>query len=755
LLRLSPLLAALAPLGAASAAWAAPPPASGLAPPGPVEDHDSATDQGRRVVTVPDLRPQPVHEDRAASVVTRREMQERLPRSAPDALRFEPGVYVQQTAHAQASPYVRGLTGQQTVLLFDGIRLNTSTFRQGPNQYFFTIDSRTIARLEVLRGAASTRYGSDAMGGALLTTPVDPTFGRRWQVHPRAIWASRTADGELGGRAQMDVSWNDRAGLVGGVGYRDVGLLRTAGPVIAPATGEPHREPRFAPDGRTQLGTGFREFTADARAVVRAGPRWRLTAAYYDYRQKDAPRTDQCPPAEAPDTTCMTYLDQFRTLAYLAADLRRGPDLAERLRVTASYQNQHERRRLFRASGVPDSDGGTENNGADDVHTFGAALQVSTRRWTLGPSVMVGIDYGTDAYVDRVESVGWILFTDTAAPVLVPLSRGQYLDQSHYLTSGVWAEPQLRLWDRVTLRVGGRGALVHAQAPPDTESGSAAIDRTFGAGVGNAGLAVVTWPWLTVHANYDQGFRAPNLDDLTSRQQTGPGYLFENPTLRPERAHAFEQGVKIRSKVLELGAFAFQSLIDDAIAKAARTVEECPEDQNAMNGCTGSRSRFQLVNLAGRASVLGIDGGMRVFLPLGFLLGGTVAYAVGAGPNPSDPPDPRPDDFPRRVPLSRVPPLNGTAEASWRHASGIWIGAALRWATEQDRLAPADQADVRIPAGGTPGFAVVDLRAGYRFDPHLLVGIVVENVGDAAYRYHGSSVNGATRSLNMVLEAGF
>src|SRR5690606_9012068 len=61
---------------------------------------------------------------RAGSRVDQRELEEQLPRSAPDALRYEPGVFVQQTAHSQASPYVRGRTGQQTLLLFDGVRLN-------------------------------------------------------------------------------------------------------------------------------------------------------------------------------------------------------------------------------------------------------------------------------------------------------------------------------------------------------------------------------------------------------------------------------------------------------------------------------------------------------------------------------------------------------------------------------------------------------------------------------------------------------
>ncbi|MGB1278160.1 MAG: TonB-dependent receptor plug domain-containing protein, partial [Nannocystaceae bacterium] len=142
------------------------------------------------------------HRQRAASVVTRRDLDERLPRSAPDALRYEPGVYVQQTAHAQGSPYVRGLTGQQTLMMFDGVRLNNSTFRQGPNQYFFTIDSRTLRRLEVIRGSASTEFGSDAIGGALLATPLDPTLKptKGWHVAPRASLQTATADGAIGGR---------------------------------------------------------------------------------------------------------------------------------------------------------------------------------------------------------------------------------------------------------------------------------------------------------------------------------------------------------------------------------------------------------------------------------------------------------------------------------------------------------------------------------------------------------------------------
>ena len=65
-------------------------------------------------------------------------------RSTPEALSGTAGVFVQKTNHGGGSPFIRGLTGNQTLLLMDGIRLNNATYRYGPNQYLNTINSPII-----------------------------------------------------------------------------------------------------------------------------------------------------------------------------------------------------------------------------------------------------------------------------------------------------------------------------------------------------------------------------------------------------------------------------------------------------------------------------------------------------------------------------------------------------------------------------------------------------------------------------------
>jgi iron complex outermembrane receptor protein/hemoglobin/transferrin/lactoferrin receptor protein len=675
---------------------------------------------------------------RAWTQVTRDQITLRLPRSTPEALRYEAGVFVQQTSQAQASPFIRGRTGQHVLLSFDGIRMNNSLFRQGPNQYLFTVDIRTIEAIDVIRGSSSVRFGADAIAGAIDAQPVEPTLDpaqRRATAHGALFFDYGSASQERGGRAQLDVQLGPHLALFGGFGGRRVGLLESAGPVRSPTTNELPEVPRFAPDGRTQLGTGFDELAGDLRIVADAGPAGRWTAAYYDYRQFDAPRTDQCPPAFAPFDECLTFDEQFRSLGYLRWT-GEGTRIGD-VRVTVHGQRQHERRSAERPSSS------TINGGRDDVTTAGAEVEGKIRRDARGGADHIDVAWGIETVVDWVDSAAWLTFDDLTPPVTRTRSRGQYLAGSTYAQAGAWTEATWSILDRWALRGGGRLTHVRARAPGDTESDSVAIRSEWTTPVAGVGLSWEAVPWLTLTTSLDQGFRAPNLDDLTSRQRTGPGFQLENDALAPERSWTFEGGARVRHRWLSMDVWAYRMVIRNAIARASLTADACPAGTAA---CNGAWSILRLENVDGAAVIRGLEGSLTVHLPHQFELRNTLAWARG------DEPVPRGEG---RQPVSRIPPLNGTHSVVWSHALGLRASVGVLWAGLQDRLAIQDVADERIPRGGTPGYAVVHASVHYELSPYVGVSVVGENLADRPWRAHGSSINGAGRSVLLRLQAGW
>src|SRR5688572_26133150 len=87
---------------------------------------------------------------RQIGVLTAEEMRRRNYRSTPDALSDILGVFVQETNDGGGSPIIRGLVGNQILILVDGIRLNNGAYRLGPNQYLNTIDLNQVERIEVV-----------------------------------------------------------------------------------------------------------------------------------------------------------------------------------------------------------------------------------------------------------------------------------------------------------------------------------------------------------------------------------------------------------------------------------------------------------------------------------------------------------------------------------------------------------------------------------------------------------------------------
>ncbi|MCF3110743.1 TonB-dependent receptor [Niabella sp. CC-SYL272] len=120
----------------------------------------------------------------------------RLPvHSVDELLKYIPGVEAQMRGPqgAQTDISVRGGTFQQVLVILDGLRLND------PNTGHFTgyipISPAEIDRIEVLKGASSAVYGSDAVGGVI--NIITKAFNKNLQARQKQAAAMISA-GEYG-----------------------------------------------------------------------------------------------------------------------------------------------------------------------------------------------------------------------------------------------------------------------------------------------------------------------------------------------------------------------------------------------------------------------------------------------------------------------------------------------------------------------------------------------------------------------------
>ncbi|RMD94854.1 MAG: TonB-dependent receptor [Calditrichaeota bacterium] len=105
-------------------------------------------------------------------------------------------------------------------------------------------------------------------------------------------------------------------------------------------------------------------------------------------------------------------------------------------------------------------------------------------------------------------------------------------------------------------------------------------------------------------------------------------------------------------------------------------------------------------------------------------------------------------------PLSGIPPLNGIVGARWQR-NRFWFEANMRFASAQTRLSSEDQADLRIPEGGTPGWSTLNLRAGWNATENFSLRLGLLNLLDTNYREHLSGFNAPGRNLYLGGEVKF
>ena len=736
-------------------------------------------------VTATRAEKEPFKTPNAIAVVNLKQLEQTGADITPNLLQDVVGVWGQQTTVGQGSPLLRGLTGYQTLVQVDWVRLNNSTFRSGPNQYTATLTPETLDRAEVLLGSSSTLYGSGAMGGVInlftKAVPLNPSQ-ENWEIHPRLLARYTTATRERLGRLEVTGS-QGRFGFSVGGGVRYYGDLNPGSgydlhyknrkfEIVSEmpsgvklyeydevgALSKDDIPDRWLIDNEGPL--GWNAFDVDAKAAYQIDKSRTINVAYQMWRQPQTPRYDKIAPQEFDE---FFFEPQNRDLVYV--NYVANPEISsiDLYRFTGSFHRQKEGRNEVKRGET------SRRQRYDTVNTIGLSTQVISS--VLPRQRLVG---GGEFYLDMLQSR--TVKTDAAGKETVDENLGRFINGSQFWDASLFLQDEITIHERVELTLGGRATFYQTNADLSLRSEAFdEFDESDSSLTGSAGVVVGLTDYLNLVGNVGTAFRAPSLNDTTAVEVTNEGVTAPSPDLEAEISWTVEGGLKAKHAYFSGALTLYHSRVNGLVTR--RPVQEAYKDgaipqlhQDLIKEYEGidvlvfdnvDEAQFQGIELA---AVVPIDSALSVFGNAS-LLRGEVLKISGEAPDP---------DKPWEARTRREPPLNGIVGIQWEPVNTqYWATLFVRGAAEQRRLNRSDIRDPRIqgstrdPAevefddngaavdAGTPAWWTLNVRGGVKLFNYTLLTLSLENLLDQRYRQHGSGINSPGFNVSLSLDNRF
>jgi iron complex outermembrane receptor protein len=194
--------------------------------------------------------------------VDRAAMEQASGRNLSELLSGISGVTVLSSGPTIGKPVIHGLYGNRVLVMNQGIRQED---QQWGTEHAPNLDPLSTDRITVVKGAASVQYGADAIGGVVITEPVELPVRGGWGGEVRAFGAYNGRGGGGNGMLQWSSS------RIRGLAFRVQGSLRTSGD---------SQSPRYVLSN-----TGMSE--GGASASIGLQRHWGGAQVYYSYFQRE------------------------------------------------------------------------------------------------------------------------------------------------------------------------------------------------------------------------------------------------------------------------------------------------------------------------------------------------------------------------------------------------------------------------------------------------------------------------------------
>ena len=486
------------------------------------------------------------------SVIGRDEIELRQAGDLGDLLSGIPGVTATQGPRPEAIvPNIRGLGEGRVVMRLNGARQNMAIRHRAQS----LIDPALIDRIEILRGPASSLYGSGATGGVILFETLDAEgfLAPGQDVGGQASLGYRSVNDGINGSATL-------AGQAG-----DFGVITSVSRRVTDDFEDG--------DGNTLAFTESDISSTLLQASWRPDEAQRWSLSYLGF-------VDESPSLATADRPVGTLIDRStrQQSASLRYQLYPGND---RLALDAVlYWSDL----IFDERPVQAGESRNESS----VSTVGVDIANSSRFQT--GQISHTLTYGLELYRDIQRGL--------RDGVPAEQFRG-----SRRETLGLFAQNRAELSERLALVLGIRYDEIDSSPDDENLVADSVSQTSFQAGI----LFDLTQNWA-ITASVNEAFRAPALRELFIGGQHFPGNIHvPNPDLKPESARNHELGLRFeRAGVitaddrLRARVNLFRNDIDDFIEQRVRGAGEPPPFTNT--------TRFDNV---GQARIEGVEAEIR------------------------------------------------------------------------------------------------------------------------------------------------
>lgn len=460
----------------------------------------------------------------AVSSVSKDQLINRPSSNLIDAIAKIPGVSQVSTGGGISKPVIRGLSYNRVVTLVDGAKQEG---QQWGDEHGMEVDQFSAERVEVLRGAASLLYGSDALGGVI--NVLEPLPSQEGHIRGELISSYQSNNGLSASTAMLQGNskgfiWRGRASLKSAYSYN-------------------------APDGRI-ANTGFDETNFSGQLGL--NKKWgyahlNLSSFNSNVGLPDFSRNADGQFEDENGAVLSNKQLKDRTLFLPFQDIRHNKVALNshillgggRLRTIMAYQN-NQRREL------------------EDDRT--------------SPSLFFDLKtYSTDFKYYFNENNGWEPVIGLSGSVQNNRNRAEELliPDYHSKELGLFAYAK-KSWETTTFNLGLRFDARSISADQMTEDGSPKFSNfrnSFSNLSGAAGFTKEFNDYFNFKANLGSAFRSPNIAELSSDGVHEGTFRYEigNSDLNPENSYYADFAFEFNNNVVSASLGAFNNYIDNYI----------------------------------------------------------------------------------------------------------------------------------------------------------------------------------------------